>query len=91
MEVGEMSDSQTVELGREAGNRQLADTQPDPAGLEGRVAGNRPREGGGERGRREPSRQTSSLSTTGWTDTTCRLNFSSDAVSPAATPTSCER
>ena len=32
-----------------------------------------------------------SFSRIGFTDTTCRLNFSSDSSSPAATPTSCER
>ena len=35
--------------------------------------------------------QTESFSVTGSTETTWRLNFSSDESSPAATPTSCER
>ena len=34
---------------------------------------------------------TDSFSMTGATDTTWRRNFSSESVSPAATPTSCER
>lgn len=34
---------------------------------------------------------TDSLSVTGFTDTTWRLNFSSESVRPAATPMSCER
>ena len=44
-----------------------------------------------EREQPEDERQISSFSRTGLTDTTCRLNFSSDSSSPAATPTSCER
>ncbi len=36
-------------------------------------------------------RQTLSFSITGSTETTCRLNLSSESVRPAATPTSCER
>ena len=34
---------------------------------------------------------TASLSSTGFIETTCRLNFSSESSSPAATPISCAR
>lgn len=34
MEVREMGDAQSVELGREAGERHLEDAQPDPTRLE---------------------------------------------------------
>jgi len=36
-------------------------------------------------------RQIWSFSRIGWTETTWRLNFSSDSSNPAATPTSCDR
>src|SRR6185503_1676891 len=50
-------------------------------------------QGGGSRGNQGFPRalQTSSFEVTGSTETTWRLNFSSDSSSPAATPISCER
>src|SRR4051794_21271406 len=90
MEVREVRDAQAVELRRQARQLELSDPQAHPAGLERPICSDDRRE------RDEPSEpeqkgQIWSFSMTGSTETTCRLNFSSDSSSPAATPTSCER
>ncbi len=87
VEVGEMRDAQAVELGRQAVDRQLERPQPHPARFERAVHDDerREREDDPEKG------QIWSFSMTGFTETTCRLNFSSASSTPAATPTSCER
>src|SRR5581483_538639 len=87
VEVGEVRDAEAVELRREARQANFPDPQPHPAGLEHAVAGGEGRDGD----QHEEEDQTRSFSTTGSTETTCRLNFSSASSRPAATPTSCER
>src|SRR5579862_995933 len=88
MEVGEMRDPEAVELGREARHPQLERAKARPRRFE-----ETPREPAPD----EPSDrskavvQTSSFSSAGRGSTTCRLNFSSESASPAATPTSCAR
>jgi hypothetical protein len=91
MEVGQVGDTQAVQLGRQAGDREVADAEPDPAGLEPappRTDRQESDEAGADE--RRP-RQIWSFSRIGLTDTTWRLNFSSASSSPAATPTSCDR
>jgi len=93
VEVGEVRDPQAGELGRQAGQRELELVEPDPAGLV-QSPGDPARRDAGDG--REPGAnglgpQTRSFSVTGATETTCRLNFSSDSSRPAATPISCER
>ena len=85
-----MRDAQAVELGRQPGHLELELAQPHPAGFEPAVGDRHGRE---RRGAREDAgaRQIWSFSRIGWTETTWRLNFSSDSSSPAATPTSCDR
>ena len=87
-----MSDAQAVELGRKPRERELEHTQPHPARLEPgrrRATARRQYDDGGDEDRCRA--QIWSFSMTGLTETTCRLNLSSDSSSPAATPTSCER
>ena len=88
-----MRDAQPGELGGEPGQRHRQLGQPNPGGLVQPPgdAGGRDSGGRGKARADAFARQTESCSTTGSTGTTCRLNFSSDSVSPAATPTSCER
>ena len=83
-----MGDAQPVELGRQARDLDLPLAQAHPACLEPPPAHAR---GEGHRDDERRAGQIWSFSRTGWTETTCRLNFSSDSWSPAATPTSCER
>jgi hypothetical protein len=85
MEVREVGDAQPIQLDRNADELDVEDTLPQPAGLEPTPGGNR-RGSDGERDE-EPG-QTESFSVTGATETTWRLNFSSELSSPAATPTS---
>src|SRR6516165_8043607 len=91
MEVGEVGDPEPVQLVWQLRHRQLEHAQPNPARLERAPA--QSREHSGTRGDGLPATgpQTSIFSSIGFTDTTCRLNLSSDSWSPAATPTSCER
>jgi type II secretory pathway pseudopilin PulG len=91
VEVREVGDADTVELGREPGHVQVELPQPHPARFEPSVPGDRGGEACGTGCQRSERSQIWSFSITGLTDTTCRLNFSSDSSSPAATPTSCER
>ncbi len=69
-------------------NRDVDHPTAQPACLEPRPG----RDGRGHGGEQEQEPdQTESFSVTGATETTWRLNFSSELSSPAATPTSCER
>ncbi len=81
-----MRDPNAVELGRQAVDAQVELAQPNESGFEPAVAEARGRSPGAD-----PGDQIASFSRTGLTDTTCRLNFSSDSCKPAATPTSCAR
>ncbi len=67
MEVGEMRDPQSVELGRDPRQGDLERALPQPAGLEPRPGADG-RDRGGER-EQEPG-QTESFSVTGATETT---------------------
>src|SRR5262245_56625184 len=83
-----MCDANPIELCGHAVEPNLDDPPSQPSRLEPRPTGHRrPR---GQHDDESPD-QTDSFSVTGSTETTWRLNFSSDASSPAATPTSCER
>src|SRR5215212_1647134 len=84
MEVGEVGDPEADELLRNTpqGNVELAKTNPSRLEMA---------PGDASGGRRDSRFQTSNCSTTGETDTTCRLKFSSDSSRPAATPISCDR
>ena len=90
VEVREVRDAQPVELRRQAGQHDLAHAQPHPPRLEPSIRSDDRRQRDEPR---EPEQkgQIWSFSMTGSTETTWRLNFSSDSSSPAATPTSCDR
>ena len=88
VQIGEVRDTKAVELGRQTRELDVDHLSPQPAGLEPRPPGY-PRDRGGQQ--QEDPGQTDSFSVTGATETTWRLNFSSELSSPAATPTSCER
>src|SRR5262249_27074198 len=88
MQVGEMRDAKPVERRRNARELDLDDSPSEPSCLEPRPR--RDRRGRDDNDDDEPD-QTESFSVTGATDTTWRLNLSSDESMPAATPTSCER
>src|SRR6185295_9662681 len=87
VEVGKMRDAHAVELHGEPVDGQLERPQSHPPRLEHAVdeAERRERDDDPEK------RQIWSFSRTGFTETTCRLNFSSASSTPAATPTSCDR
>src|SRR4051812_46198644 len=88
MKVRQMRDSDAVELCRQPLQGDVERPEPHPARFEPPP----PEPGAGDgTGKRGAALQTSSFSSTGATETTCRLNFSSESGSPAATPTSCER
>src|SRR5947207_3273603 len=97
MEVREMEDPEAVELLRQARDRHFEPPKPHPTRLEPtprerrRDAEPEPCPGSSAEVLRRARAQTSSFAKTGSTETTCRLNLSSDSSSPAATPTSCER
>jgi hypothetical protein len=91
VEVRQVGDPQSVELGREPRNGQVEDPQPDPPRLERAPAEPRERERAGGGAELALRGQASIFSSIGCTETTCRLNLSSDSCSPAATPTSCDR
>ena len=85
-----MRNPETVELGREPGQLELELAQPDPAGFEPAIGDRQGRERCSAR-EDAGARQIWSFSRIGLTETTWRLNFSSDSSNPAATPTSCDR
>jgi len=94
VEVREVRDPKALELSRQPCDRERELAQPHPPCFvpaprepAGRDAGET-RAGGDESG---TEAQTLSFSTTGFIETTWRLNFSSDSSSPAATPISCAR
>jgi hypothetical protein len=87
-----MCETQAVELARQTRDRQVDHAKPHPPRLEPRVQSDDGRQD--DDGRDEDRRRAQkiwSFSMTGFTETTCRLNLSSDSSSPAATPTSCDR
>ena len=65
MEVRQMRDAKPVELRRQAGQRQLTDAQPHPAGLEPAVRSDERRDCGDPNDEPGGERQTSSFSRTG--------------------------
>src|SRR5262249_7907220 len=88
MQVREMRDAKSVERRRNARAQHLYPSPLHQSSLQ-------PQQRSDRRGRDdndddEPD-QTESFSVTGATETTWRLNLSSDESMPAATPTSCER
>src|SRR5262249_60984610 len=86
--VEQRTHPQADKLYRQTGQRHVHRTQPHPPALEPAPAEPGARDGAGKS---TGPLQTSSFSSTGSTDTTCRLNFSSESATPAATPTSCDR
>ncbi len=86
-----MRDAQAVQLGRQAVDSHVQDTQPNPAGLEPPIRSEHDRQSEDDRAESLRRAQIWSFSITGATETTCRLNLSSDSSRPAATPTSCDR
>ena len=89
VQIREMEDAQPVEAGREAGQRDVERAPLEPLRFV------EPPASGGERPEAEagaPSRYGASIfASMGSTETTCRLNLSSESSIPAATPTSCDR
>jgi hypothetical protein len=65
-----MRDPQTVELRREAPKRHLLGLEPNPPGLEPRIAGARRDRAAAEEREQRSGAQTRSFSITGVTDTT---------------------
>ena len=86
-----MRDPQAVELGRQAVDGHLEHPQPHPPSFEPAVRREDDRQDDDGRGESLRRAQIWSFSMIGSTETTCRLNLSSDSSSPAATPTSCDR
>ncbi len=91
MKIGEMRDPQPVELWRQPRNDDVENAKPYPARFEPSPSRARARERKQGRDDDRGGGQISSFSRTDLTETTWRLNFSSDSCRPAATPTSCER
>jgi hypothetical protein len=91
MEIREVRDPQTVELRRQPVDRDVDHSEPDPARLEPSVGGEQQGQADEGRGQSRPCAQSWSFSMMGFTETTWRLNLSSDSSRPAATPTSCDR
>ena len=70
MEVGKVRDPQPVELRREAPKRHLLGLEPNPPGLEPRIAGARRDRAAAEEREQRGGPQTRSFSITGVTGTT---------------------
>ena len=79
MKVGEVRDAQPVELGRHSVEPHVEDALAEPSRLEPRPCRDRRCRGAEDK---ENPGQTESFSVTGSTETTWRLNFSSERVEP---------
>ena len=92
VEVRQVRDPQPVQLGRQVRQLDLELRAAAPSPPRTSPTRPRPQRRAASAARADGARSDLRASRApAWTETTCRLNFSSDSSSPAATPTSCER